>query len=495
MRVELDLDRVPIEGEVAPSRRKRTGSMFARIFLGGRADDASRSPRYAILFLLGLLGIWAPICFYLEHAPVTFTSEVSMILPGAGASASVNLSDIGQASSTATSPYTNNTVSPTVTYKRLLGARRVLKAAADAVGEDLRELGKPRVKLVDQTGLVFFEMKGATPEIAQTRAETLTAAFFNELDRLRSDEQARRKHGGEAAIREYRDAVDRTRRKITWLQNDTGLITMEQYRGLVSDTEAMARRLGDVETSLLHAEAVVASLSKTLESNPAHAALALALHGDPEFRALAQAMSASAAELGIARGTYGGENHPAVVSARTAYRGAKSRLEQRVETVVGSKEPTALAEIELIQDGERAAILAELVRRAAERDGLAAERRGLVRALTEAQTRVMSLVDTAARLDDLNRDYQVAEAVFASAMARTNTTTSDVYASYPLIQVLEEASLPEEPSSPDTLIALAAGALGSVCLFVGLILAWLRRPLIGLLTGARSQIAAERLRP
>ena len=75
-------------------------------------------------------------------------------------------------------------------------------------------------------------------------------------------------------------------------------------------------------------------------------------------------------------------------------------------------------------------------------------------------------------------DYQVAEAVFASALARTDTSKAEVYASYPLVQVLADASLPESASSPRPKIALAAGVAATLMVVMALALTWLRRPLI-----------------
>lgn len=120
----------------------------------------------------------------------------------------------------------------------------------------------------------------------------------------------------------------------------------------------------------------------------------------------------------------------------------------------------------------------------AKRDGLAAELAALEASLVQREADVQRLMAPAAALDDLNRDYQVAEAVFTSALARTDTTKADVYASYPLVQVLEDASLPDRPSSPKKLIAIAAGIAATLCLIVAVTLAWVRRPLIDKLTGA-----------
>lgn len=63
-------------------------------------------------------------------------------------------------------------------------------------------------------------------------------------------------------------------------------------------------------------------------------------------------------------------------------------------------------------------------------------------------------------------------------MARAQTTKSDLYASYPLVQVLEDPNLPDQPSSPRKKLALAAGIAATLMLFMGLALGWMRRPLI-----------------
>ena len=478
--------------EVPRSRVASAGRLFLRVpvrflsvgrlFRGGRIDDLGRLPRYAVLFLVGVTCIWVPIIAYLATAPLQFTSQQSLILPGSGASASVNLSEIGQASSFANSAYSSSSISPTVTYQRLLSAGRVLQAAAQRLGEDYRAFGRPRIRLVDQTGLILIDMIGGSPEQAQSRGAALTAAFLEELDRLRNDEQLRRQESGTSAIRDYETAVAKTRDAIIALQSKTGLVSVEQYHRMVADADQLEARLRDVEASLLQRDGSIVAMATTLGVTATDASLALRVHADPEFRAITEAMAASAAELGVAQGEYG-VNHPLVVAARTAFEGAKEQLLDRVEAITGLSRQAVAQRVELLKDGERAGLLSELVRLQSEYDGLVAERHSLVKALITVRAKTMALVDTVAQLDDLNRDYQVAEAVFASAMARSNSTKSDVYASYPLVQVLEEASLPQGPSSPKKKLAIAAGVAGVLCFFMGLMLAWLRRPLIDKLTG------------
>ncbi|MEM8596084.1 MAG: hypothetical protein AAGF76_06415, partial [Pseudomonadota bacterium] len=247
------------ERRVRLLRRSIRALSIRRLFFGGRIDDLGRLPRYALLAFLGVAALWLPVAAYLHLVPVRFTSSVSLILPGSGASNSISLSEIGQASSFATSPYASPSLSPTVTYKRLLASQRVLAAAAARLGEE-GALDEPRVRLVDQTGLVIFEMRGDGPEDAQARAEALTAAFLADLEALRRDEQTRRADSAHAAIADYESAVAEIRRAITRLQRDSGLSSPEQYAEIVRDREALAARLRDLEASLQQTASRVASL-------------------------------------------------------------------------------------------------------------------------------------------------------------------------------------------------------------------------------------------
>ncbi|MGB1026865.1 MAG: hypothetical protein ACPGYL_09945, partial [Rhodospirillaceae bacterium] len=167
-----------------------------------------------------------------------------------------------------------------------------------------------------------------------------------------------------------------------------------------------------------------------------------------------------------------------VVQARGNTNGVRARMAQHARTLTGSDNPQILAEIELLEDGQRAALLSGLISAEAEQKGLVTKRARLAEQLETDLVRIRSLTAASAQLDDLNRDYQVAEAVFASALAKTNTTKSDLYASYPLVQVLQEASLPEKPSSPNKKLAILAGVAACLFLVIGLVLSWLRRPII-----------------
>lgn len=456
-----------------PRKRRIT---LRRILMGGGLGDLGRFPRYLAFALLGGAMIWAPITGYLKTAPLSFRSQTSLILPGSGASASMNLNGIGQASSFANSAFSSNSVSPTETYKRLIGADRILEAAADAMEMTRKDFGKPRIDLVDQTSLIHVEMTGTSAEDSQARGDALLTAFFAELDALRNDEQDTREDSGLAAIEDYRDSVAATRHDIANLQQETGLISGDQYDAIVESTRILETRVQDLAATLSEKSKSVTALETSLGLTASAAAATLKLYADAEFVALTDEVALHAANLAQARSMFG-EGHPKVRDARAAYTmTSAAALSQAANVTRIAKDQ--LTGLDLAPAGARAELLSELVKMDAERAGVSEQYTTLSARLAKEQVTLHSLAPTAARLQDLQRDFSVAEAVFATAIARAQSTKSDVYASYPLVQVLENPSLPDRPSSPNRKLALAAGAAATFMLLIGLVLGWVRSAVI-----------------
>lgn len=448
-----------------------------RVFRGGRVNDAGRLPRYALLFALAAAGLWAPIVAYVKLTPPSFTSEVSLILPGSGAQSSVNLADLGQASSSSASAFSSSRISPTQTYKRLLSANRTLEKAAEGLGIARSALGAPRIKLVDETSLIHFEMTGGSPEEAQARSYAVLTVFLDELDALREDELLHREAASRRAIAGYEDAVSQLRGQIADLQAESGLLSYEHYTSLVAERDALQAKLENARSRNHSADAEVKALSAQLQVSPKAAATNLRLHADPEFQELASAYATQASVLAEAQGRFG-RRHPKVTSAAQALAGAKNDLALRGMEITGSEIDLTLARLDLSPSQARSALLSDLVAQVALSEGLSSAVQSLEEQLELAEARLAWLAPKAALLDDLSRDHKVAETVFGSALARSDTTKAEVYASYPLVQVLADASLPENATSPKPLIAIAAGVAATLMVLAGLGLAWARRPLI-----------------
>lgn len=455
-----------------------------RVFAGGRIDDLGRLPRY-VLFTVAVFGLlWGAIFSYLRFTPLSYTSEVSLILPGSGASNSITLDNIGQATSFANSAFSSPSISPTQTYKRLLSANRVLMAAAQILDVELGEFGRPQIKLVDETSLIHFEMQGTSPETAEAKAAELLRSFQHALTILREDDLRFRQETAAVANLEYANAVQKLRREITRVQQASGLTSFAQYQQLVDNADALQGVIHEVEADLRHSEDAVSTLTTQLGIGVETATLTLKLQSNVNFQGLALAVSDQAAQLAIAKGRYGA-GHPLVRDAIAAHDGALQALLLDAATATGKSQDTLRSDIRLLLDTDNSGLLVELLRLNTDKQAQRATFLSYVTALSDTRAHLTTIAPYAATLDDLERDYQVAEAVFASAMARAETTKSDVYASYPLVQVLEDASLPHTPSSPNRMVAIAAGIGASMMLMIALILAWIRRPIIAKILNTR----------
>ncbi|OUS34474.1 hypothetical protein A9Q94_16185 [Rhodobacterales bacterium 56_14_T64] len=444
-----------------------------------------RCGRYSAFLAAWCVAIWMPIFTYLTTTPPSYTSEMALILPGSGASATVNLESIGQASSFASSAFASDSVSPTQTYKRLIRANRIRVAAARILGLPVTELPAPLIDLVDQTGLIRVQMKGSSATEAQIRAEAILTSFQSELTLLRRDELSMREQSAVSAIEEYRTSVAATRVDIDRLQQETGFLSKGQFSAQVRDNDALRVLTDNAQARMLEKTAYVTALENTLGLSAQTAAKVLNLYSDNNYLTFAKDASDKAALLAEMRAQYGAQ-HPRVLEARALFQLSQDSLVSIAVMRTGMSRPEIVS-LEMSQKGDRTSLLADLVRSEAERQGASAEYETLNKRCLAERQNLEIIAPMAAQLEDLQRDFRVSEAVFTSAIARGQSSKVDVYASYPLVQVLEMPSLPLKPSSPRRLITLAAGVGATVCVIIALVLGWARFGMINWLIARREE--------
>jgi uncharacterized protein involved in exopolysaccharide biosynthesis len=332
------------------------------------------------------------------------------------------------------------------------------------------------VRLVDQTSLIHFETTGRTPQDAQARGDAILAAFFIELDALRNDEVDTRQDSGLQAIADYRASVADTRTQIEALQTATGLLSVDQYdvlldRHLSLDEEILNRR-----ATLSDGVAATSALEAQLGLDAAVAAATLKLFANGAYIALLAECARTEVALSDASARYG-TRHPRLQAAQSARDRSVSVAMSLAQSITGL-DAQALSGFDLAPDGARAQLLAELVRMHVEVSGATEQLATLEAQKVEGQKALDAFAPAAAEMKDLERDFSVAEAVFASAIARAQSSKLDVYASYPLVQVLENPSLPTKPSSPNRKLALMAGIAATLMLLFSLAMGWIRIVLI-----------------
>ena len=96
----------------------------------------------------------------------------------------------------------------------------------------------------------------------------------------------------------------------------------------------------------------------------------------------------------------------------------------------------------------------------------------------EYQERIKTQTVNAAKLADLQRDHQIAEAIFSSALAKLDTSRLDIYATYPLTQLLTQPGATITRDRLQTKLVIIAGFLVFGMMSLALVLHQMRKTLV-----------------
>ncbi|HEX4891865.1 MAG TPA: hypothetical protein VFV47_01150 [Hyphomicrobiaceae bacterium] len=458
--------------QVSPNHIEDVRELQARV---GRAMATPKRPRSKIPFVFGAflswVLIWALVAAYCFLMPETYGSRWTLIMPGSGSSVSVSLESIGQSSSHPANQFASSSHSPKVIYKEIAQSDQVRAAAAHALDMTPAEFGRPRIRLIEETSLLLLEMRGPTPEIAQKKAMALHQALEEQLDALRRDELAKRAAVVRANLQGYQDQVTAARARIIEAQRRSGLASVAQYNEISSSVVLARRRLVELRSEIERLSNEQALLVERVGVDPATAAVALRLSSDPAFVRLANEFADANAAHQAETGRLGPSN-PFLVNARKR----RSAVLEQLASLPGAVVSDATQDLErvalLISHSQRGDLLKTVVSNESALEGRRNEARALEEQIAALQNEVKTMGEASAQLEDLRKDQLVAEAVLTSAIARLDTSKSDVYGSYPLLQVLAAPDLPDFPSQPIVPLAVLGGLVGSLLAAFAWTLAW-----------------------
>lgn len=437
-----------------------------------RREDRVMAMRCIRRTVLSALVGWACAGAYLVFTPVKYVSKWTLILPGSAQSNTMQLESIGQATSTANSPFGSVALSPKVVYREIADSDLVRETASEAIGMTYQEFGRPRIKLIDETGLMQFEVGAKTPELALKKAQASINALNKQLDILRKDELDKREAGTTLNLQGYKAALDAARQKITDIQQASGLVSVTQFNESVANLGTTRRKLTDLIGELGRVKQEQASLIERVGITPAQASLALRMAADP-------ALVKIVTEYADANGLYQadtkrlGPSNPYLINTDKRRSAALEQLRFMIAKFdLGSdSEGRALALMtNLSHQAER---LVQLVRNEGAIDGKSKEIESLTVERARLEDEITRLSTAAAQLEDLKKNQILAEAVYSSAVARVDTSKSDIYGAYPIVQVLAPPNLPEGYEQPRRLYALAAGMAGTLFSIIAWGLVWL----------------------
>jgi uncharacterized protein involved in exopolysaccharide biosynthesis len=442
------------------------------------AGKPGRGWRYLAIGVAANTALWGMALLLMKELPRTYSSQWSIIFLGRGTKANISLPQIGSASAQAESPF-NRDNDVKASYKLIATTDAVRKAAADKLSMTRGQFGSPRVEVVEGTPMMNFTLAGTTPEEAQKKAYALHEALQERLSQLRVQQATEQEMGFENSLSVARRKLEMAQRRLSDYKVASGLSSKNQVDELASNIEAL-RRLR-AETAAEQQDAIVRSqqLSTSLNTTSASASEAFVLRSDPLFQKYVQDYSDAAARLTDATSKFG-PNHPVVVQEQATQAMLQEALQTRAQALLGR--PADSMELARLNVGgrnqgptARETLFQTVVTTTAEQQGLTARTQELNRQVVNLEQRLSLLAQRGSVLESLNREMQIAEAVFSSTLAGLDASKGDVFGVYPPVQIVAEPSLSSEATVPQKTMLLAGTAIASVLVSLGIASLWLRK--------------------
>ena len=440
-----------------------------------------RSSRYFLLMLSVNGCIWMSAILYLIISKPVYTSKWALILPSTSSATNLNLPEIGQATSSSGAAGSGSTYDTRANYEYIFMSEPVINEASRLSNVNRKQFGRPRIKLIDNTTMMQFEISGRSPEEAQRKSIALYRSAQKRLNELREKEMREREIPAATILISVQNKLKEAQRRATNFKFSSGLSSPDQVRDLSGNIEQLRRQRAEVLANEQSASRRLAQLSSSLGLSPSQAADAFQLQVDQVFQQHLKDYSEATSSLRLLTGKFGVRN-PRVLRESNKQRSALNNLLQRSKQLLAKDLPLpAISKLALStapSNSGRDALLQNLVIVQADQRALDGQASALETQIKSLEQRLRGIAKPLSTLEALLRNEQIAQAVFASTLAKLDLGQGDLFSAYPLIQMAVEPALPTEPSAPKTSFVLGGAVAGTLFSSLAILLLWIRKPWI-----------------
>lgn len=435
---------------------------------------------YFKIWLIGNLIIWLGSLLYMQFKQPVYKSEWAIALPASNSSSNIDLPGVGQASSQSESPYNSDFSDPRENYKYLAQTDAVVANAAESIDMTVKKFGKPKIDTPGNTTLIEFQIEASKPELAKKKAIALQNSLQTSLKRLRQDEKSDRTQDLEDTLEVAAKKLQNARQRLAQFKINSGLNSTEQTSNLTYNIEQLRQQRVGVLAQAQKVKSRFNRLQSSLKVAPQAAAEALALQSDPEFKEHLNASSQVSRELANLEAKFSG-NHPSVVEKQAELEQIQAALNRRGELLLGK--PVTQSDFKNVNAdsggslSQRANLFQELVSLEAEQEGLADQARILEQQIGELEGKLGNMSQSASRLQQLEKDVQLAQAVYSSNATKLELSTSETSASYPPTSVISPPTTPDGVAAPKKSLVMLGSLFSSLLLTSGLYSFWLKEKL------------------
>ncbi|OWY64957.1 hypothetical protein B7486_44490 [cyanobacterium TDX16] len=444
---------------------------------GSKLPSHQASP-YLVSGLMVNLLIWASSLTYLNLKVPTFISAWAINVPTNNSATKVSLPEIGQASADSASPYSISGQDPRQNYKFIAQSEPVIRAAASLLNMTPEKFGTPVINTSYATTTLEFYLKGESPEAARKKSHALFQAMQARVDELREQEFAQKDGKFHSVLFRAQRKLEVTQKRLSDYKLQSGLSSKERIKELTGTIETLRKQKAELVASWQQADARLIQLRENLDIPEKEISDILKLKSDRIFQDLLARYHVSYLNL-IELNSKFLPNHPTILVEQDEYNELNKAIFNRVRVLLGKTLSKMTIQRTILHSNSvsisKENLFQAVVEIGAERQGLQAQAEEMQQQLSQLEARLRDLSQKGVTLDALERDLQVAEAVFSSILINLDLVKTNVFGSYPLIQLLVEPSLPQTPSSPNKFYLFFGSALGSLFTSAGIFTFWLRQ--------------------
>ena len=433
---------------------------------------------YIAIWVIGNSLLWTTVLTYLKFAKPVYTSSWTINLPASRSSMNVDLPGIGSAASQTDSPYSTHTSDPREIYKFLATTEEVLQAAASQLDMTVKEFGKPKIQLVDNSTLMSFKVEGNEAQAAYKKALLLNNALNQKLNQLRQEEIVQLNEPLQTALSSSEKKLQEAQKRLSEFKAGASISSGEQMQNLSVNIEDLRRQRAETIAQLKQVDANLQELSANLNVSVSEVGDAFIIQSDSLFQQYLGDYTRINAELVNLESKFLSTT-PQVIAKRAEKNKALTALSQRGQVLL--KKPFSEAILEQLglntnvsSNSNRANLFQELISFQTQQKGLQVQAQELEQQIKNLESRRGGLSQQESTLANLQRNVQIAEALFSSTLTKLDLSKSNTSNAHPSFQVIEQPNIPKKTSSPNSKLVLLGTSIGSFFLTTGLSLLWWR---------------------
>lgn len=420
----------------------------------------------------------AVVAYALVVSKKTWISTVKFVLPQSGSQLEASLGDLGSLKEGDSNFSTQ--LNPIKTQETILRSDALLTKALRLDPEateftDTQQFEQTyEVKAVELSNVFSVNVKGTDPDVSLQRAEILTKVYQQRLLELRKTDVSSRKEFYQSDLERARQELSRAQYALAQFKKKSGLVS-DQVQ--VDNAVALLSSLKESQTQALaqaRAESDQAkALSTRLGLTSQEAVRALQLDKNGDYLLVRQKLTELESTLKEQRANLT-DDHPAIQETLKTRIGLQRQLKQYINQARASNQRGLLSSgIE-----GQTAFIEQLVLAESRVQAKLKEAQQYQKEINTLNSQLGTLPANQARLQDLQRKYDVAQGVYNGLIAQMEKSNIDAFQTYPNVQLLSPPALNPIPTSKTLLIAvnaLFAAGLGSIAL---LLLLESRNPLL-----------------